>query len=409
MANRGNQSANTEKHGKQIMLTKVLLMVFSIVLSVVVCEFGLRVHDRLLAWRYPGEEGDGSLFWNYDSLLGWKFEPNRSAYFTSKAMRFRTLVKINSKGLRDDEYGYTKEDGVKRILLLGDSVIAGLEVEKQDAIDSRLEHYLARHGRYEVINAGVRAYGTDQAYLWLKHEGYKYNPDIVIYVFYENDPINNITIHTQSAKFGKPYFTLKDKNELVLNGVPVPKKFEPFDKFLTSDKKHQHIYDHEVEEKLIKWKRKRESFLWQFHLGRLVINSLETLLENWTIKRVLVQLKLSTIEKIRPEDPGPKEYRWGITKAIIRNMKTLCDDLGANFLVYESTSGTAHPAYFSSTPLNQLSKELGVNYLESFEAFYNVSQGKEVFRFQHDIHWNARGHDMAAKLLYEYLKSNAWI
>ena len=82
------------------MLKNAFLMVFSIVLSVVLCEFGLRVYDRLLNWQYPGEEGDGSIFWQYDSLLGWKFEPNRSAYFTSKAMRFRTLVKINSKGLR---------------------------------------------------------------------------------------------------------------------------------------------------------------------------------------------------------------------------------------------------------------------------------------------------------------------
>jgi hypothetical protein len=391
------------------MLKNAFLMVFSIVLSVVLCEFGLRVYDRLLNWQYPGEEGDGSIFWQYDSLLGWKFEPNRSAYFTSKAMRFRTLVKINSKGLRDDEYAYTKKNGVKRILLLGDSVTAGLEVEKKDVIDSRLEHYLGGHGRYEVINAGVRAYGTDQSYLWLKHEGYKYNPDIVIYVFYENDPINNITIHTQSAKFGKSYFTLNDKNELVLNGVPVPKRFEPFDKFLTSDKEHQHIYDQGIEEKLVKWKAKTESLLWQFHLGRLVINALEPLQENWRIKSVLVKLKLSTIEKIRPEGPGPKEYRWGITKAIIRNMKTVCDDLGAKFLVYESTAGTAHPAYFSSTPLNRLSKELGLNYLESFEDFYKVSQGKEVFRFQRDIHWNAAGHDMAAKSLYEYLRRKAWI
>lgn len=390
------------------MFKNVVVMVFSIVLSLVACEFGLRVYDRLLSWQYPEEEGDRPFF-EYDSLLGWKFEPNTSGYFTSKDNRFRTLVKINSEGLRDDEYGYAKKIGVKRILLLGNSVTAGLEVEKESVIDTRLERYLSQHGRYEVINAGVRGYGTDQLYLWLKHEGYKYEPDIVIYVFFANDPMNNITIHYRSAKFGKPYFTLDDKDELVLNGVPVPKKFEPFDKLLTSDKKNQHVYEKIPEEQFIKSKNKTERLLWQFQLGRLVINALETLEENTFMKHVLVKLGLSKFENVKPEDPELAQYRWRITQVIIRNMKAFSDDLGIKFLVYESTPGTGNPVHYSSTPLNRLCNDLGVNYLESYKEFYNISQGKMVFRFPHDVHWNARGHDMAAKLLYEYLRANGWI
>ena len=98
-------------------------------------------------------------------------------------------------------------------------------------------------------------------------------PDIVIYVFYENDPINNITIHTQSAKFGKSYFTLNDKNELVLNGVPVPKRLSLLTSYLHQTKNISTFRTKELEGKLVKWKAKTESLLWQFHLGRLVINA----------------------------------------------------------------------------------------------------------------------------------------
>ena len=103
-----------------------------------------------------------------------------------------------------------------------------------------------------------------------------------------------------------------------------------------------------------------------------------------------MKLKLSTIEKIRPEGPGPKEYRWGITKAIIRNMKTVCDDLGAKFLVYGIHRWHRSSSLLFIDAFESAMKELGLNYLESFEDFYKVSQGKEIFVLAR-YHWNARG------------------
>ncbi len=383
-------------------VTNLLLALFSIILCVVTVELGLRAYDYILSRQYPGKEKDRSVFWEYDSLLGWKFRQNVSEYFVSKKNRFRTLVKTNSKGLRDHDYAYTKEKGVKRILLLGDSVTAGLEVENERVVDSRLESYLSKNGKYEVINAGVRGYGTDQAYLWLKHEGYKYKPDIVIYIFYSNDPMNNITIHNSTAEFGKSYFTLYANNELVLNGVPVPRQFEHYDKHLTSDKIHQHFYDKKLETRRNRTISKTDRFLDKFHIGQL-------LEKNRFVKRVLVKLKLSALNNTIPKNPEAKRYRWRVTRSIIRSMKTFSGDIDAKFLIYESTSGIKNPADNSTTALNRLCNEQGVNYLESFKEFYNVSHGKKFFRFKYDIHWNERGHDMAAKMLYEYLIHYEWI
>ena len=43
----------------------------------------------------------------------------------------------------------------------------------------------------EVINAGVGAYGTVQEYLYLREEGLRFDPDLVLLMFYANDLVDN--------------------------------------------------------------------------------------------------------------------------------------------------------------------------------------------------------------------------
>ena len=175
--------------------------------------------------------------------MGWKKGSALECYYTSKKNRFHAKVRTNSKGLRDEEYGYKKNKNVKRILLLGDSRLIGLEVDKENVIDTHLEKLLNNHNRYEVINAGTRGYGTDQSYLYYKNEGYRYNPDIVIYLFSGNDTENNITIHRPCGKFGKSYYVIDKEGNLTLEGVPVPKEFTPNNRWLMSNKDAEAFYN----------------------------------------------------------------------------------------------------------------------------------------------------------------------
>src|SRR5687767_15327143 len=62
---------------------------------------------------------------------------------------------ISSQGLRDDEVVIPKPAGVRRILVLGDSVAYGSSVPRQDTFANRLERISPRQlGPVEVINAG---------------------------------------------------------------------------------------------------------------------------------------------------------------------------------------------------------------------------------------------------------------
>ena len=99
-------------------------------------------------------------------------------------------VRINAQGLRDRAYSYEKPDGVKRILILGDSVVFGYGVPVEETFAKQWEAQLdqLQKGRWEIINSGVPSYTTVQEVRWFETEGLKYHPDAVVVTYIMNDP-----------------------------------------------------------------------------------------------------------------------------------------------------------------------------------------------------------------------------
>jgi len=97
----------------------------------------------------------------------------------------------NLDGLHESRnYSIKKKSGLKRILIIGDSVAQGYRVNIHDNYSEKLEVLLNQRSsnqKYEVINLGVIGYDTQQIFERLKEKGLKYNPDIVIYNFWHND------------------------------------------------------------------------------------------------------------------------------------------------------------------------------------------------------------------------------
>ena len=116
---------------------------------------------------------------------------------------FEAPVVINSKGLRNPEIPYQKPAGVYRILALGDSWTFGFRMNEPDAYPRQLERDLNERAvargylsRFEVINAGVIGYSTDQEAAYLRVEGWKYQPDLVLVNYYSvNDTDNKLEMY----------------------------------------------------------------------------------------------------------------------------------------------------------------------------------------------------------------------
>jgi len=153
----------------------------------------------------------------YDPVLGWRNIPNWSA--TTKGQP----LTINSQGLRGRDFDYDKEPGASRILVLGDSFTWGYGVADEDVLTVGLERRLAASRQnWRILNTGVSGWGTDQEYLFLVNEGFKYSPDIVVLLLYiANDPMNN----SFSIQYGlqKPLFMDLDL-KICIHPGPIPRK-----------------------------------------------------------------------------------------------------------------------------------------------------------------------------------------
>lgn len=125
-----------------------------------------------------------------------------------KAKIGKSNVWINSKGLRDYEYQYRKDKDVFRLIAIGDSFAFGWGLDLQNIYCKWLEKKLNENFNqlhYEVINFGVPNYNTYQELVYLKEEGLKYSPDLLIVGYYLNDAeIIDLTTYQQTKKDPMP-------------------------------------------------------------------------------------------------------------------------------------------------------------------------------------------------------------
>jgi hypothetical protein len=202
------------------LLSGILLFSFYILFALLIAEGGVR-----LAKAAPPAEAMG-WFWRMpDATTGWAMEPNTRGRSFNQMYEFDVAVAVNSRGLRSPEFiDYAKPEGVYRVLVLGDSFIEAIQVELEETFPQELGRlFAAESGRQvEVINAGSGGWGNDQQLLWLKEEGYKYSPDLIILAVYpRNDFMNNYEpLETANlGRIAKPFYRLEN-GELQLNYYP---------------------------------------------------------------------------------------------------------------------------------------------------------------------------------------------
>lgn len=153
---------------------KLSLTLCGLLLSLAILEVGART----FAWFTSQQRTIIA-----DDVLGWRLVPGAKHMYRNEEQPY--LIAINSKGLRDSEHSYEKMLGISRIVVIGDSFVFGSGgVEAPNRFTDLLEKSMKN---VEVINMGVPAFGSDQELLYLKTEGLKYHPDLVILCAFEND------------------------------------------------------------------------------------------------------------------------------------------------------------------------------------------------------------------------------
>jgi len=131
-----------------------------------------------------------------------EFVPNRTFRFVyyadvgdagdpSRATHI-AVARINSLGLRGEDFPSEKPAGTSRILFVGDSFTFGEGVQDDETFASVLQERLRSEAgdgdrRTQVINAGVSGYNTQDEVRYLERKWLALEPDTVVLVFYLND------------------------------------------------------------------------------------------------------------------------------------------------------------------------------------------------------------------------------
>ena len=179
-------AGNRAQHG---MLLNVVVLLVAILFGCVAMEVALRVifaHSldfSMEMWKYAVQLKRPVA----NPQLSFSHAPNRSAFLMG------VPVSINSGGLRDREFTREKPPGTYRIMMLGDSTTFGWGVRLEDTAAKFLERKLNDHlppgyDKVEVINTGVGNYDTVQEVTYYETIGRTYHPDLVVLVFFINDP-----------------------------------------------------------------------------------------------------------------------------------------------------------------------------------------------------------------------------
>lgn len=142
-------------------------------------------------------------------------EPNRNYWHITP--EYRINIQTNSKGIRtDEEIPYEKTNGIKRIVLLGDSFGIGYGVNLEETFSEQMKKFLGEAGiKCEVVNLSVSGHGTAEQLITLREEGLQYQPDLVLLAWQGSDLADNIRANLFQLKNGR----LVRKSKTYLPGV----------------------------------------------------------------------------------------------------------------------------------------------------------------------------------------------
>lgn len=394
-----------------LLSSSIAFTLFGVFATLISGELLLRSYEIYLDRDFPVGEGE-AIVWSYDKSRGWKNSPGATGTFVSQSERLKVPIKINSKGLRDDEYDYEKPKDTFRVLVLGDSLVEGPAVSREQLLDLDLERRLANHGAVQVINAGTAGYGTDQSFLYYLQDGVEYKADLVIYVFSDSDPIDNITIHKANRKFGKPYFEVTEDGKFELRGVPVPTEFEPFSQWQMTVPAAQERYnsfgtgeDVTIDQPAPPPTRLFDHLRRDLGSSRLFRDGGRWLRNNPQVREYAGKIGLS-LDAPTDEVPAPEEA-WVVTEQLLLAMKKLAAEKQTKFLVFEAGNGILPPV--GATRLQGICERANISYLEAFDRFAGRAPEGDSFWLGDRRHWSARGYAEAASVIYDKLVALEWL
>lgn|GEM_PF-6631102 len=359
----------------------IALIFTAIFVTLVLLEVGLRVFlpQYLFEDRIWTQARSGPIFLKprYQGVL--------------QEYEFRIPFQLNNEGFRDYDFSSVKNQGVTRIVVLGDSFVFGWGVSQENTFAKTLERKLNSSGakKFEVLNFGIYGLGGISEFQVLKQAAIRYRPDLVVVMVQSSDLQDNLgeyarllapSCEQDGRMSGAIMSTAQNIKTLnVLNGLH---------DFLS---RNSHLYVFlrtRLDEALLRWKLRPAPYL----------------------------------DPLRKDWPPPVEKGWRLEQCALLAMKKEAQDIGADFIIAIAPSKwEALPAEWikikSLLRLNEgewepqrltrilfdFADNQQIPMINPAEALVQASRDRLLY-YPVDGHWTSEGHEVVAEALYEALR-----
>ena len=303
-----------------------------------------------------------------DDTVGWYHVSNFRGFDEKEGHRYE--ISYNTHGYRGPDRAYEKPQGMRRVVVLGDSFTDGSEVGDEELFTWKLEQALSN---VEVINLGVYGYQTAQEFVTLEQRGLRYSPDAVVLMVVPNDLPGNVVALEAFAP--APRFMLAG-DSIAFEGLDHPSAREAF--------RAAHL-------PAPRWVR---------------LNSSLYYLVNIRIYQPLISKRIRQFAEDRLAAVTPDEQRELFRRIVLR-MRDICDTKGISFLVVFT-----HPKNdvvgAASSQFKALANALemdGIKTLDLFENFRQQEKAGPSPYYRNDPHWNVVGHDKVAEWMFPHVQA----
>jgi len=374
------------KSGKiKSLFTNLFLMFVAVMIMLMFIEIIIRIF-------YPQNLN----YTEFDNILMYKHIPDSKVTYSRQ--EFSNEIKFNSNGLRDYEYDYKKPKNVYRILLLGSSFSQALQVPLEHTYENVLERKLNGNlaGKYEVINTAVGGWGTAQELFYLKTEGIRYEPDLILLDFSMRDVRENAINSLVTVTNGK-----------LVEHIPIRASWPKRAMLFCS--RYSHLCS--LTQTVILGDAEKKGFI-------------SSLLSKLRITSSADDRSIKTTDLFSKNNTPNVDAAFEETFLLIKEIKKVADENKIALVMFiiphrEQVDAlkwnefinryNANEKQFEYDKVQKLALKFAKqNNIQVFDMlpYFRQKNANNTFYYEIDGHWNEQGHEMTAGLLYNYLLSN---
>ena len=339
----------------------------------------------------------GELYLRSLSSIKLGFDYSKKEGFFNKAIEFNTDPQTNSLKFHDIE-PLPKREGTTRVLLLGDSYVAGVSTPIEQTVGRRLEHHLnsISQQRFDVVAVGLEGSAQREQLVHLRRLGPSLRPDIVITLFLTLNDVRGNSQELVEAQRAQQARSIRNSMALFQPGWPLLSKHNAPLFWIEQSVLNQFVSFRLAQ---LRHRRKSRPIPLDYMVYRRNYDSrwenawLQTealLLETRKASREVGARSYFLVSASSPQGVLGADEGLRILERSYPAMKNFTWDLdGPDQRLHRFSKRNDIPSLLLEKPFRALTRE----------------QGDEL-HWKIDGHWNATGNDQAGKLIGEFIISH---